>query len=279
MVARSDLFSVDGLVAVITGGGTGLGRYMAHALASNGAHKVYILGRRLEPLQECAIRYPSIIVPIQCDITSKPSISSAAALISSQAGYINLLILNAGVPGPRSSVLPRNALLDEFVADQWHVEVDEYLEPFRTHGAACWFTAVGFLRLLDAGNREGKRRELSQIIVVASAGAFNRATLGNWAYAQSKSAQVHMVKQMATSFVPYRIRANAVCPGVFPSDLSEWTSKAGVLDSANFPAGRLGEEKDMAGVILFLASAAGGYVNGNVMLVDGGSISTIPGTY
>jgi NAD(P)-dependent dehydrogenase (short-subunit alcohol dehydrogenase family) len=66
---------------------------------------------------------------------------------------------------------------------------------------------------------------------------------------------------------------------VFPSDLSEWTKKPGILDSVNFPAGRFGEEKDMAGVILFLASAAGAYVNGNVMLVDGGSISTIPSTY
>ncbi|KAH8905252.1 NAD(P)-binding protein [Coniochaeta sp. PMI_546] len=277
---RSNLFSVAGLVAVITGGGSGLGRHMAHSLAANGARKVYILGRRLETLEQCASSSPSgSIVPIQCDITSKEDIEKAATRVADEIGHINLLVLSAGVPGPRSAVLPKNSSVDEFVADQWRISMDEYVEPFRTHDAASWFTAMGFLRLLDAGNRDDSVVQLSQIIIVSSAGAFNRATLGNFAYAQSKSGQIHMMKQLATVLVPYNIRANAICPGVFPSDLSEWTNKSGVLSSANFPAGRFGDEKDMAGVILFLASEAGGYVNGNVMLVDGGSIGTIPGTY
>lgn len=187
---------------------------MAHSLAANGARKVYILGRRLETLEQCASSSPlGSIVPVQCDITSKEEIEKAAARVSDEIGHINLLVLNAGVPGPRSAVLPKNSSVDEFVADQWRISMDEYVEPFRTHDAASWFTAMGFLRLLDAGNRDDSVVQLSQIIIVSSAGAFNRATLGNFAYAQSKSGQIHMMKQLATVLVPYKIRANAICPG------------------------------------------------------------------
>jgi NAD(P)-dependent dehydrogenase (short-subunit alcohol dehydrogenase family) len=187
---------------------------MASSLAANGAQKVYILGRRLETLQQCASSSPfGVIVPIQCDITSKEDIEKAAATVAAETGRINLLVLNAGVPGPRSAVLPKNSSLDDFVADQWRISMDEYVEPFRTHDAASWFIAMGFLKLLDAGNMNNSMAQLSQIIIISSAGAFNRATLGNFAYSQSKNGQIHMMKQLATILVPYKIRANAICPG------------------------------------------------------------------
>ncbi|KAJ9132367.1 Glucose/ribitol dehydrogenase [Pleurostoma richardsiae] len=274
------LFSVTGLVAVVTGGGTGIGRWMARALALHGAEKVYILGRRLESLEECASSVDTgNIIPIQCNITTKDDLERAAAQVADQAGFINLLCCNAGVPGPRSAVRPATSTIDEFVAAQWAVSAEDYAGTFLVNDTATWFTCIAFLRLLDAGNKKGSVSQSSQIIATASVAAFNRATPGNFAYAQSKVAVVHMMKQLATGLAPHKIRANVICPGVFPTDLSTWSVSAGMLTSGNFPAGRFGEERDIAGVILFLASAAGAHVNGNVMVVDGGSIGTLPSTY
>lgn len=93
------LFTVHGLVAVITGGGSGLGRMMAHALASNGAAKVYVMGRRMDKLQQTADGYPNI-VPLEGDATDKDSLKAVADHIKAEVGYVNLVICNSGTSGP-----------------------------------------------------------------------------------------------------------------------------------------------------------------------------------
>ncbi|KAL8795411.1 MAG: hypothetical protein Q9195_002152 [Heterodermia aff. obscurata] len=111
----ADLFNVDGLVAVITGGGTGIGRMMATALAENGAHKVYIIGRREEKLKEVAAMFPSIIVPVVGDITSQADLKGMASRIQNDVGYINVLIANAGMTGPMLEDLKPRHTLSDFV--------------------------------------------------------------------------------------------------------------------------------------------------------------------
>ncbi|THW03338.1 hypothetical protein D6D25_08441, partial [Aureobasidium pullulans] len=76
---RNNLFSVDGLVAVITGGATGIGLMMTKALASNGAKKIYIIGRRKDKLEEAASHNPSVIIPVVGDVTSKDTLKEIAA--------------------------------------------------------------------------------------------------------------------------------------------------------------------------------------------------------
>ncbi|KUI72420.1 hypothetical protein VM1G_07665 [Cytospora mali] len=93
MLNTNSAFRVDGIVAVVTGGGT-------EAPAVNGAREVYILGRRLEVLKESAAKYPDIMVPIACDVTSKESIQSAVDQVSQDVGYINPLVANSGIAGP-----------------------------------------------------------------------------------------------------------------------------------------------------------------------------------
>lgn len=111
------------------------------------------------------------------------------------------------------------------------------------------------------------------------------------AYPLSKAATTHLVKGLSGAFVPYSIRVNALAPGLFPSDLAagiiagagdskgQDPSVEGAYDKNFIPAERLGSPADMAGTVLYLASQAGAYVNGNVLVVDGGRISQIPGTY
>src|SRR3979411_839060 len=108
---------------------------LTRALALNGAYKVYILGRRPDVLQDCAASVSTKnIVPIVCDITSKADLQAAVSQISADVGYVNIVCCNAGIPGPKTQVIPaKGATLSEFVKAQWEMDIDEHLDVFRTN--------------------------------------------------------------------------------------------------------------------------------------------------
>ncbi|KAI1434315.1 NAD(P)-binding protein [Xylaria sp. CBS 124048] len=285
------LFDVKGLVAVVTGGGSGIGLMMAQALEANGAI-VYIIGRRMETLEKAAATAKhKNIHPILGDVTSKPSLSAAADAISaSTGGYIDLLIANAGISGPTPSGLPINADLATFHAhlDSW--DTDAFNQTFATNVTGVFNTILAFLFLLEAGNQRHyggsssprRRKQRSQIIATSSIGGFSRVPLSGVAYSTSKTAVVHMMKQFASTLAPYGIRSNVIAPGYFPSELTVDIIETG--DSLGWPKTmvpeqRAGDIEDMAGAVLFLASRAGAYINGNVLVTDGGRLGIVPAAY
>ncbi|KAF2805452.1 NAD(P)-binding protein, partial [Mytilinidion resinicola] len=141
---------------------------------------------------------------------------------------------------------------------------------------------IAFLELLDAGNKKGNLVQKSQVIATSSIGAFNRVPLAGYAYGGSKAGVVHLMKQFATTLVAYDVRSNVIAPGYYPSELTEGMLKAKEetgFTKAEVPLQRAGNEDDMAGVILFLASRAGAYINGNVVVTDWGRLSVLPATY
>ncbi|KAM0269668.1 hypothetical protein ACHAQH_009667 [Verticillium albo-atrum] len=170
------LFSVTGLIAVVTGGGTGIGLLMTKALVANGA-TVYILGRRGEVLKKAAQSISIYAVkPVVCDVTSKESLTSAADLILADAGYINLLICNAGISGPqthRPSSDDQTSVQD-FARANLDVPMEDYTRTFEANTVAVWYTTMAFLRLLDAGNRKGNVRQKSQVVATTSIAGFNK---------------------------------------------------------------------------------------------------------
>jgi NAD(P)-dependent dehydrogenase (short-subunit alcohol dehydrogenase family) len=188
---------------------------MARALALNGAHKVYILGRRKEVLEKAAASVPTNnIIPLVTDVTSKEALASAVATITSEVGYINVLVANSGTLGPQASTpITTTSTIADFQKAWGEVSFEEYDETFRVNVVAVWFTIVGFLGLLDEGNKKGNVAQKSQVITTTSIGGFNRAVPGGFAYGQSKAAANHLVKQLATNLVPFDIRANVVAPG------------------------------------------------------------------
>lgn len=193
---------------------SGIGIMMAKALAANGATKIYILGRRKEALEAAANKsgFTDVIVPIVTDVTSKDSLKAAVEQISSEVGFINVIIANAGIVGPRHALSPETSL-EEFQSQLWTSSFSDILGVLATNTAGVWFTAVAFLGLLDAGNKRGNVTQTSQIICIGSVGGFNRQTPGNFTYAQSKAAVTHLTKQLATVLVPYGIRSNLIAPG------------------------------------------------------------------
>jgi NAD(P)-dependent dehydrogenase (short-subunit alcohol dehydrogenase family) len=186
---------------------------MARALALNGAHRVYIIGRR-EAVLEGAAKGVSVgnIIPIVGDVTSKASLKSIADRISHEVGYINVLIANSGISGPQAKITPETTL-EEYQKLMWDAEFDDYVNTFSVNTVAVWFTVMAFLTLLDKGNEKGNVQQRSQVIATSSIGGFNRNAPGGYAYGQSKAGTTHMMKQLATALAPYRIRSNVLCPG------------------------------------------------------------------
>jgi len=280
-IEAANLFNANGMVAVITGGGSGIGAMMARTLSLNGAEAVYIIGRREDALKKVAASVSTgNIRPLVGDVTSKESLVSLAAIIEKEVGYVNVVIANSGVGGPQSKPTAEVSLQD-FVKQELAVPEEETLKTFEVNVVGVWYTFMSFLQLLDAGNKKGNLKQKSQVIATSSIASFNRAVPGGFAYGQSKAGTTALVKQLATNLVPYEIRANAIAPGLYPSDMADpiIAKVGGAWPKEKLPLQRVGSEEDMAGVVLFVTSLAGGYLNGNVVVTDGGRLSVMPGTY
>lgn len=286
MLEAATLFSVKGMVAVITGGATGIGLMMTKTLVVNGAHKVYVVGRRADKLQEAASIDPNVIIPITGDVTSKDDLKRIAAQVASEAGFVNVLICNSGMLGPNVPVGPGSVPLDEYAEAAMGVSMDDFNATMNVNVTAVLWTAYAFLALLGKGNESGVLGGLkSQIIVTSSIAAYNKSPASGIAYKASKAAAAHMAKNMSSTFAAYDIRANAIAPGLFPSDLaSSLLTKAtkspdeeGAFEKSYIPAGRTGKEEEMGGTILYMTSRAGGYLNGTILLIDGGRLNVLPG--
>ncbi|KAI1160662.1 short chain dehydrogenase [Nemania serpens] len=277
-LSAANLFSVSGLVAVVTGGGSGIGLMITKALAANGAAKVYILGRRLSVLQEAAASTGNPnVVPVTCDVTSVEALKAAVAQIEQDAGFVNLVVCNSGIGGP-AGVRPKpETTLDEFISANLAAPIEEYTKTFAVNASAVWYTTISFLKLLDAGNARRNVEQKSQVVAVSSIGGFNKINTGGFA---CKAACTHLIKQLSVALPQWDIRANVICPGLYPSEMSApILAKAGPIVKGQIPLERVGDEQDMAGAILYLASRAGGYCNGTVVVTDGGRLTTFPSTF
>ncbi|KAF2679578.1 NAD(P)-binding protein [Lentithecium fluviatile CBS 122367] len=258
-VAASALFNVNGLVAVVTGGGTGTGLMIAKALAPNGTRRVYIVGRKANILHEAARSIDQdVVVPLPGDVTSKDSHFEMAERVEA-----------------------------EYQAHVLEAPMEDFTQTYAVNTTAVNHIALAFLNLLDAGNNKGNMGPdwRSQIVATSSIGGFSRLKGASFAYNSSKAAVMHMIKMMATAFVPYKIRCNVLAPGIFPSDLAGGTianlgpGHGGVFEPSFIPAERPGNEEDIARPILYLTSRAGAYLNGSVIVVDGGRLGTLVSTY
>ncbi|KAI1086276.1 NAD(P)-binding protein [Rostrohypoxylon terebratum] len=273
----SDLFGVKGLVVVITGGGSGIGLMMTKALESNGAI-VYIMGRRKEVLDEAAntAKHGNIRV-IQGDVLNRADLERAVAEIKSTVGYVNVVIANSGIANFNAPGMLAETDLTKFRNLLLGLDPAEMTKTFAVNTTGVFNTIVAFLELLDAGNKCGLKQR-SQVIATGSMGAYSRMPYSGYAYGPSKAAVTQMMKQFATSFVPFNIRSNILAPGFYPSDMTG-SAQSRIKDKTFVPEQRFGDIEDMSGAILFMVSKAGAYLNGNVLVTDGGRLSIMPSTY
>lgn len=266
----SALFSVNGKVALITGGSSGIGKMIATALVLNGA-KVYIASRKLQVVQDTARELNSmhgkpsngICIPLEAELGGKDQAYSLAKRIMAIEPQIHLLFNNAGMSW--------GAALTDFP------EQNGWDRLFALNVKTCFYLSVALLPALEAaadGNRDPAR--VINISSVASVVAMAETPLaqegaGTWSYNASKAALNHLTRSLAITFASKFITVNSIAPGFFPSRMTAYgvENNLGLLNAAQ-PLGRIGSLQDMAGLALFLSSKASAHLTGTVIPIDGG---------
>lgn len=285
------LFSVKDYVCVVTGGGTGIGLMATQALAANGA-KVYITGRRKEALEQAAKQHQprnsgGEIIPVgPCDVTKKADLQKLVEEIQQREKYINLLMCNAGIAGPKAEPEGLDDAGD-MKTKLWENEsVEDWQKTYETDVTAVYFTAVAFLPLLQASitPKGPSERFGASVITTSSMSGLMRHAQGHFSYNAAKAATIHLTKLMSAEFQRTSIRVNSIAPGYFPSEMTAQNSddrqKSHMPDEkaqekGHVPAMRGGRDEEIGMTVLFLAKNA--YVNGQVVSVDGGVLNVVGG--
>jgi len=278
----SEVFNVKGKVALVTGGGTGIGLMCTQALAVNGA-KVYITSRNLEKLQKVAEIYgkdiPGEIIPIQADITNKADIKRLVQEISSREKCLCILINNAGVSSTSQQVEAKSAEeMSKNLFDDENATFEDWTSTYATNVPQIFFMTAAFLPLLQKAS-EHQHGYSGTVLNITSISGIVQTAQHHFAYNASKAAAIHLNKMLAHEIASngLKIRINSIAPGVFPSEMTAGDSdekQKSFIPKEKYedkvPAGRPGNDRDMANAILFAVTNQ--YLNGQTVPVDGGYI-------
>ncbi len=251
-----ELFDLTGRVAIITGGSVGLGRQMAEGLAEMGANLV-LCARQKERCQEAAEELRQLGVKtlaLGCDVRSQASIQEVADATVSQFGRIDILVNNAGTSW--------GAPVAEMRLEHWNKVMETNLT-----GTFLFSQAVGRVMI---GQRRGK------IINIASVAGMHGAPPEFQAigYHASKGGVIAFTKDLACKWAMHNIHVNAIAPGWFPTHMSAVVIERNKeLLLKTIPLSRFGNDHDLKGAAVFLASDASDYVTGHVLVVDGGQLA------
>lgn len=265
-LAISELFSIEGKTALVTGGSRGIGEMIAAGFLQNGA-KVYISSRKAEACDAAAARlaaaHGGTCVSLPADLSQMAGVEALAAALAAREEKLDILVNNAGAAW--------GAPLEEFPEIGWDKVMD-------TNVKGMFFLTQKLLPLLKAA---GSAEDPARVINIGSIDGIRTPRFPNFSYGPSKAAVHYMTKVLAAHLTGERVNLNAIAPGPFPT----WMLSTGVgfggetegvdwdaVGKAN-PSGRVGTPEDVAGLALFLASRAGAYVVGQTIALDGGVVA------
>ena len=250
----SDLFSIKGKVALVTGGSRGIGLMIARGYVEAGA-KVYVSSRKKEACDQVAAELSrhGTCVAMPGDCGTQAGCEALAAAVAARESRLDILVNNAGTNW--------GAPLAEYPDAAWDKVLALNLKAVFHLTRAC-------LPLLRAAATAANP---ARVINIGSIDGLHVPLLETYAYSSSKAAVHHLTRVLAMRFAPDHITVNAVAPGPFESKMMHETLERfrdAIVSSC--PLGRIGEPEDMAGVAIYLASRAGAYLTGVVIPVDGG---------
>ncbi len=253
-----DLFSIEGKVALVTGGSRGIGLMIARGYAESGA-RVYLSSRDAAACGEVAVELSKLgtCVALPADLSQHAEVKRIAAELAAREPALHVLVNNAGA--------------------NWGAPIEEYPDAawdkvLALNVKAIFHLTVALLPQLAAA---ATPEDPARVINIGSADGIQVPLLETYAYSASKAAVHHMTRVLARKLAPRDITVNAVAPGPFQSKMMAATlEKFGDVVAKTNPRKRIGTPEDMAGIAIYLASRAGAYVTGAVIPVDGGMSTT-----
>lgn len=252
-----ELFDLAGRTAIVTGGGSGLGRQMAQALGEAGANLV-LCARKAERCEKVAEELSAIdirAVGMGCDVRDPEEVNAVVERTVAEFGGVDILVNNAGTSWGASP--------EDVPLSGWQKVIDVNLT-----GAFLFAQAAGKTMIARRGGK---------IVNIASVAAFRGAppeAMNALPYNTSKGGLISFTIDLAVKWARHGINVNAIAPGWFPSEMSEEVLTAsGPRLKEHIPLGRFGGPDDLKGAVVFLASAASDYVTGTTLVVDGGQLA------
>ncbi|KAL2432663.1 Rhamnolipids biosynthesis 3-oxoacyl-[acyl-carrier-protein] reductase [Exophiala dermatitidis] len=263
-----NIFSLDGKVAVVTGGSRGLGLNAASGLLQAGCSKVYITSRKAKACEEAVAalnalpnkRPGAVAISVPADSSKVSEIERLASEVAKTTDHVDILFANAGATW--------GAPFETYPEDAFSKVMDLNVK-------SVFYTVQKFEPLL---RKRATTAKPSVVLVTGSVAGLGVGSLGKnatFAYSASKAAVIHLAKNLAVELGPRGIITNAIAPGFYPtkmaSGLMELQGGQAAL-AAEVPNRRLGHPEDIAGLVVFLASRAASHINGAVITTDGGSL-------
>jgi NAD(P)-dependent dehydrogenase (short-subunit alcohol dehydrogenase family) len=250
-----ELFDLSGKVAIVTGGGRGLGKQIAEGLAESGAH-VVVCSRKLDACEEVRDQMKEIGVDslaFECDVTNPDSMQKVVDQTVDHFGKIDILINNSGATW--------GAPVEEMPLEAWQKVFN-----VNVTGTFLMSQMVGKV-MLDQG--EGTIINISSVAGLKGSDPKYMDTIG---YNSSKGAVITFTKDLAVKWGPKGIRVNAIAPGFFPTKMSKVLMEKGedaFLEGT--PLRKFGSDDDLKGAAIFLCAPASKHITGDVVIVDGGT--------
>ena len=260
-----DLFSIEGKIALVTGGSRGIGQMIAAGFLASGA-KVYISSRKAEACEATAKRlvedHGGECHPLPADVSLLDGTEALASALAERESQLDILVNNAGATW--------GAPLDEFPEAGWD-------KVMNTNVKGVFFLTQKLLPLL---RKSASHADPARVINVGSIDGIKTPVFDNFSYGPSKAAVHALTRQLASHLVRRNIIVNAIAPGPFPTwMLSTGVGTGGDVEGTDWeavgkgnPRGRVGTAEDIAGLAIFLSSRAGAFTVGETITCDGGSL-------
>jgi NAD(P)-dependent dehydrogenase (short-subunit alcohol dehydrogenase family) len=255
----SNLFRLDGRVALVTGGSRGIGKMIAAGFLAQGA-KVYISARKAEACLAAAEELGEQCIALPHDISTVEGCRALAADLAGREAKLDILVNNAGAAWGEP--------FDSFPEKGWDKVMDLNVKsPFFLTQALH-----GLLKAAASPERPAK------IINITSIDGQRLNPWETYSYQASKAALIHLTRRLAARLIGDGIVVSSLAPGAFASEMNRAARDHGDEVARRIPAGRIGVAEDMAAAAIYLASRAGDYVVGETLTVDGGLVNAAPGT-
>lgn len=258
-MADKTMFDLTGQTAMITGGGSGLGRLLALGLAEAGAN-IVVCSRRIEVCEQVVKEIEALgkqALALALDVTDPDSVRQSVDKAISHFGKIEILVNSSGTASESPAT--------EMSLENWQAMMDT--------------NVTGTFLMCQAVGRHMIENEYGKIINISSAAGFKGADpefIDSVAYTTSKGAVMTLTKDLAVKWGRHGVNVNSIAPGAFPVGMNDpevpgtLVQKAGSMLASQIPLKRLGGEHDLVGAALYFASAASDYCTGQILAVDGG---------